>query len=39
MNVLLTEIVDGNITRFIWLRRFDAGSNSPDPNLIDMVFS
>jgi Transposase and inactivated derivatives, TnpA family len=24
----LTEIVDGNVTRFIWLRRFEAGSNS-----------
>jgi len=28
LDALLTEIVDGNITRFIWLRRFEAGSNS-----------
>jgi TnpA family transposase len=28
LDALLTEIVDGNVTRFIWLRRFEAGSNS-----------
>ncbi|GLQ29054.1 Tn3 family transposase [Sulfitobacter pacificus] len=28
LDALLTEIVDGNVTRFIWLRRFETGSNS-----------
>lgn len=28
LDALLTEIVDGNITRFIWLRRFEVGGNS-----------
>lgn len=28
LDALLTEIVDGNVTRFIWLCRFEAGSNS-----------
>lgn len=28
LDALLTEIVDGNVTRFIWLRRFEVGGNS-----------
>lgn len=28
LDSLLTEIVDGNVTRFIWLRRFEVGGNS-----------
>lgn len=28
LDALLTEIVDGNVTRFIWLRRFELGGNS-----------
>ena len=28
LDALLTEIVDGNVTRFIWLRRFEVGDNS-----------
>ena len=28
LDALLTEMVDGNISRFIWLRRFEAGGNS-----------
>ena len=28
LDALLTEIADGNVTRFIWLRRFEVGSNS-----------
>ena len=28
LDSLLNEIVDGNVTRFIWLRRFEVGGNS-----------
>ncbi len=28
LDTLLTEIVDGNVTRFVWLRRFEVGGNS-----------
>lgn len=28
LDALLTEIADGNVTRFIWLRRFEVGGNS-----------
>jgi len=28
LDALLTEMVDGNVSRFIWLRRFEVGSNS-----------
>lgn len=35
---LLTEMVDGNISRFIWLRQFEVGSNSASANrLLDRL--
>lgn len=30
LNALLTEMVDGNVSRFVWLRRFEVGGNSAD---------
>ena len=29
LNALLTEIVDGKVSQFVWLRQFEVGSNSP----------
>ena len=38
LNALLTEIVDGNVTRFIWLRQFEVGNNSADASrLLDKL--
>lgn len=35
---LLTEMMEGNISRFIWLRQFEAGSNSASANrLLDRL--
>ena len=35
---LLTEEVDGGVSRFVWLRRFDVGQNSADINgLLDRL--
>ncbi|WP_433850758.1 Tn3 family transposase [Brucella pseudogrignonensis] len=35
---LLTEMADGNISRFIWLRQFEVGSNSASANrLLDRL--
>ena len=31
---LLSETVDGRITRFVWLRQFEAGSNSNEMNIL-----
>lgn len=28
LDALLTEMVDGNVSRFVWLRRFEVGGNS-----------
>jgi TnpA family transposase len=37
-DALLTEMVDGKASRFIWLRRFEVGSNSADMNrLLDRL--
>ncbi|MCP4082832.1 MAG: Tn3 family transposase [Planctomycetaceae bacterium] len=38
LDALLTEIVDGNVTRFIWLRQFEVGNNSADASrLLDKL--
>lgn len=38
LDTLLTEIVDGNVSRFIWLRQFEVGSNSAGASrLLDRV--
>ena len=35
---LLNETVDANVTRFVWLRQFEPGSNSADANrLLDRL--
>ncbi len=38
LDALLTETVDGKVSRFIWLRRFEVGNNSADMNrLLDRL--
>lgn len=38
LNALLEEQIDGRLTRFIWLRQFEAGGNSSDMNkLLDKL--
>lgn len=38
LDALLTERVDGTVTRFIWLRQFEVGKNSADANrLLDRL--
>ncbi len=38
LDELLTEMLDGNISRFIWLRKFEAGNNSAAANrLLDRL--
>ena len=38
LDALLTEDVDGRLSRFIWLRQFDVGNNSADANrLLDRL--
>ncbi|MDF3355612.1 DUF4158 domain-containing protein, partial [Sulfitobacter sp. KE27] len=38
LDALLTETADGSVTRFVWLRQFEAGQNSADMNrLLDRL--
>ncbi|WP_164198433.1 hypothetical protein, partial [Stenotrophomonas maltophilia] len=38
LNALLTEMVEGNISRFIWLRKIETGDNSAMANrLLDRL--
>ncbi|MEO1179043.1 MAG: DUF4158 domain-containing protein, partial [Pseudomonadota bacterium] len=38
LDALLTEMVDGKVSRFIWLRQFEVGSNSADASrLLDRL--
>ncbi|MEP4928362.1 MAG: Tn3 family transposase [Hyphomicrobiales bacterium] len=38
LDALLIEMVDGKVSRFIWLRQFEVGSNSPDASrLLDRL--
>jgi len=37
LNGLLTEMFDGNISRFIWLRKFEVGNNSAAANASAIV--
>lgn len=38
LNALLTEEVEGHVTRFVWLRQFEVGQNSADVNrLLDRL--
>jgi uncharacterized coiled-coil protein SlyX len=32
LDALLTEMADGSVTRFVWLRQFEVGQNSADMN-------
>ena len=38
LDALLTEMADGSVTRFVWLRQFEVGQNSADMNrLLDRL--
>lgn len=38
LDALLTEMIDGKVSRFIWLRQFEVGSNSADASrLLDRL--
>lgn len=32
LNALLTEVMPGNVSRFVWLRKFEVGHNSTAAN-------